>query len=881
MVISPFMTRASHIIGGDMYYEYLGGSTYKVYISAYRDCLSSGADFDSPLILGVFRKNSNVMVGVYRVPYFGKVRVPVQFNNPCVVPPSNICVENSVYSITVELPPLPGGYVLSYTRCCRGPQINNLSNPDDQGLTLTVNIPGIEDNNYQNSSPRFSGYPPLLLCNNDDLVFNHSATDPDGDQLVYSLATPYQGGTSFDPAPNPPPAPPYRQVQWAGAYSPTIPLGPGSSLTIDPNTGVLTAAPNLAGRYVVGIRVSEYRNGVLISSMIRDFIFQVFNCNITMRAILPSQDQMVNFNGFCTGDYTVNFQNNSFGGTNYKWNFNDPNSGANNTSSLFAPSHTYSDTGHYRAQLIVNPGWPCTDTATVDIYIYNSLTLNHNTPAAQCLTNNSFQFNANSSGPATTIYQWNLGNTATTPLANGNNVTTSFNTPGIKNISIKAKHSVCEIVKNFTIEVLPSPTTQFTVPQDYRCEGLEVQFNNTSTNSQGNLWTFGDGTSSTDLNPSHQYTNPGTYTVKLVTTNGGLCKDSLQTTLVLNEKIILGLPPQPDKCILDNSYDFVGTGTGPIGTDYFLTITDGQATRITGKQLLNYSFQNVGDHQVTLSGEFEGCRKDTTIDIKIIRVPFIDFKLNDGLACVPFAASFLNQSIGDTELFYEWDFGNGDTSTEIHPSTIYTAEGVYTIKLRLWAHEGCVDTLTVKKTDYVWVYPKPEAAFSTDKTVLDPCNSGVQFKNLTAGDLYIQYDFDDSGARSNDTDPFYIFNNEEYHYVRQYVETAHGCRDTAEIVIYVNPFTVFIPNSFTPNGDEFNQTLKTALYYDPVDWELIIFNRWGEKVFESHDPKIEWDGTYNGKKAPDGIYNYKLSYRPCHLVKEDRKIVSGTVTILR
>ncbi len=881
LFLLPKNLEASHIIGGDIYYDYQGGSSYKIYISAFRDCLSNGAEFDSPLTLGVFRRNGNSRVGTYNVPYTGKVRVPVQFNNPCVIPPSNICVENSIYTITLNLPPIPGGYVVSYTRCCRGPQINNLMNPDDQGLTLTVNIPGTEDNHYQNSSPRFTGYPPLLLCNNDDLVFNHGATDPDGDQLVYSLATPYQGGTSFNPAPNPPLAPPYQQVTWGPSYTPNTPLGPGSSLTIDPATGVLTADPNLAGRYVVGIRVSEYRNGTLISSMVRDFIFQVFNCQITMQAIVPPQEQMQNFNGFCNGEQTVQFTNNSYGGTNYAWNFNDPGSGTNNTSSLFAPSHTFSDTGTYRVRLIVNPGWPCTDTAFVTISIYNDINLTHNIPAQQCLTDNSFQFTANANTPATTVYDWQFGATATPTQASGSAVSTSFSTPGTKNIQVKGKYKVCESIKNFTVEVLPSPTARFNVSSNYKCEGRTVSFANTSQNAPVSVWDFGDGTVVSDPNPTHTYAQPGTYQVKLITSNGTTCVDSFTMPLIINEEIRVSLPAQNNQCILDNSYDFVGAVSGPIGTNYSIQLTDIAQTLFTGTELRNFTFQSIGPKSVTLSGVFEGCRKDTTIRFQIISVPYIDFELVKDLACVPYMASIRNLSKGDTELFYEWDFGNGDRSNDTHPSTLYDTEGTYTITLRLWANEGCTDTLTIRKEDLVWVHPKPTADFTADKFTVDICESNVQFTNLAQGDLFIQYDFDDKGARSNEINPLYIFNNEGDHKVVQYIMSKHQCKDTAELDIYVRPFTVFIPNTFSPNDDEWNNYFGTVVQMEPVDWHLQIYNRWGEMIYESFDANSKWDGNYNGKPAPEGMYNYKINYSPCHLKNKDRKTIVGHVNLLR
>jgi hypothetical protein len=156
--------------------------------------------------------------------------------------------------------------------------------PDDTGITLTTHVPGSDTGFTANSSPRFTNYPPILLCNNDQLDFNHVATDPDGDQLIYSLVTPWSGASSANPQPSQAPAPPYFPVQWnGGSFSAPQPLGPGSSTVINPNTGMLTVNPSMIGLFVVGVCVKEYRNGVLVGQTIRDFVFRVFDCNILPR----------------------------------------------------------------------------------------------------------------------------------------------------------------------------------------------------------------------------------------------------------------------------------------------------------------------------------------------------------------------------------------------------------------------------------------------------------------------------------------------------------------------------------------------------------------------------------------------------------------------
>jgi hypothetical protein len=233
-----FNIYGNHIVGGEVFYDYLGGNNYRISIVVYRDCFSTGAQYDNPLSLGIFT-SSNQLIENIMIPFTGSQIVPITFSNPCVVAPTDICTEKTTYSVIVNLPPTIGGYTLAYQRCCRGEEVVNLVSPDDTGITLTTHIPGPETPFLVNSSPRFTNYPPSILCNNEDLIFNHSATDLDGDQLVYSLVAPYSGGNSSNPMPSPPPSPPYAPVNWSNTFTNSNPLGTGASISIDPATGIL------------------------------------------------------------------------------------------------------------------------------------------------------------------------------------------------------------------------------------------------------------------------------------------------------------------------------------------------------------------------------------------------------------------------------------------------------------------------------------------------------------------------------------------------------------------------------------------------------------------------------------------------------------------
>ena len=117
-LILAFSSRADHIIGGDIYYDDLGGGNYKFYITIYRDCNAEGAWFDDPLKLAVY--NNNTLIQNVDVFFPGYITLPIDFNNPCATAPTNVCVQRAIYEKTLNLPPIAGGYTVSYQRCCRG-----------------------------------------------------------------------------------------------------------------------------------------------------------------------------------------------------------------------------------------------------------------------------------------------------------------------------------------------------------------------------------------------------------------------------------------------------------------------------------------------------------------------------------------------------------------------------------------------------------------------------------------------------------------------------------------------------------------------------------------------------------------------------------------
>lgn len=270
--------KATHILGGEIYYDSLGGGFYKITFEIYRDC-NSATGYDNPLVYTIFYGDGS-QYSEDMVPLFSSEILPIVYDDPCVTPPDNICVEKGIYIDTVQLPFNPGGYHISYQRCCWATNIDNIVDPGNNGITLTIFIPGSDLIAVYNQGARFVNYPPLVLCAQNTLAFDHVAIDPDGDSLTYELIDPLLGGSIANVIPNPETPPPYAGVAWNPGFSTLVPFGTGSNITIDQQTGMMSFTPNNIGNFVAGVRVNEYRNGILINSKIRTFAYRVVLCQV-------------------------------------------------------------------------------------------------------------------------------------------------------------------------------------------------------------------------------------------------------------------------------------------------------------------------------------------------------------------------------------------------------------------------------------------------------------------------------------------------------------------------------------------------------------------------------------------------------------------------
>lgn len=850
---------ATHIVGGEISYEDLGGGTYRIRLVVYRDCgpaNANGTGFDDAASVGIFNA-AGQLIDVVNIPIsFQNVsEVPVVLENPCGTPPPSVCVEQAVYQQVVEIGESPNGFTLSYQRCCRNPSIINLTNPDDAGATFTTQIPGTNVTEDDNSSPVWNSLPPVALCAGFDFFFDHSAADADGDSLAYSLCSPMFGGTPNEPAPNPPNGPPYTDVNWAPGYSATNPIDGDPSFEIDPVTGFLTGMPTQAGQYVIGICVEEWRDGQLLSNSNRDFQFNVTVCdpNISSNVAVQTGSQL------CIGE-TMEFQQFSINATFFHWDFGVPGIDSD-TSNLAFPSFTFPEPGTYTVTLVANPGWPCADTSEAVYDVFSPVEPVLEVTGFDCSSGTPvFDFGTTETYNGAD-FAWEFGPQASSAASN-------LAAPdGIGFPSIEDVEAELTIVQNGCVGAgildwtPPPPPNAVIAPQEDFCTGFTLAFDNNSVGGASFIWTFGEPGNddvSYDAFPTWTYDGPGTYEVQLVALAEFQCPD---TTTEVFEVAWLLEPffetPEPE-CFEEHSFGFEVLGVTDPNATYSWNYAPGTAAIESGPLLQGLSFPEPGVYTVEVVVTAEGCERDYETEVEVLFDPSIAFDGGPVSGCPPLPVSFANYSQTETAASYTWYFGDGSSSNAVNPTHIYALPGDYTVTLEMSTSGYCVQELASVQTAFVQVLPVPTADFLLEPTLVDILEPVVQYQDLSSGAVQHYYNFGDGGS-STDASGTYVFQGAGVFDVTQTVINEYGCVATAQGEVGVNGTLFYAPNTFTPNNDGINDrwiptTTGLSAYHCKV------YNRWGELVFETEDAAEGWVGNArNGDHyAPDGIYLYEV-----------------------
>jgi len=300
--VTSYHAMATHLTGQDLTYAYLGDSAglhhYRVTLTIYADCINGAPEAiadDNPAFLGVFDAASGITVAMDTLFNVSDTSMPITVYGPCDSGGTllSVCMLRRVFIADFYLSPLANGYNIIYERCCLNGTIVNVLEPGNEGVTAICNIPPstvVANNNCA----LFTNYPPQVIPDNFPLVFDCSATDADGDSLTYTLCQAINGNIeSYTGLSLPPPAPPpFDSISYMFPLTYNNPMTCSVPLAIDPVSGLLTATPSSIGTYLIQVCCNEWRGGVLINKVQREFEFIVADCplpviNDTLSRLVP------------------------------------------------------------------------------------------------------------------------------------------------------------------------------------------------------------------------------------------------------------------------------------------------------------------------------------------------------------------------------------------------------------------------------------------------------------------------------------------------------------------------------------------------------------------------------------------------------------------
>ncbi|MCT4580750.1 MAG: PKD domain-containing protein [Flavobacteriales bacterium] len=508
----------------------------------------------------------------------------------------------------------------------------------------------------------------------------------------------------------------------------------------------------------------------------------------------PSAD--FNFNNGCP-NATTTFEDNSAGNgtiiTAWEWDFGD-NSGVGSNS---IESYTYTLSGNYDVELIIEDDQGCRDTVVHSVQVYEEPQVTFNF-VNSCLYDETNFVDASIVTAPDNIVSWSWD-------VDGDNIE-DYTTQNVDHLyTLAGDYDVTLTVEtnNGCTNSLTQLISKFPVPQagfsaSTTCvNGDPTQFVNTSSIASGSIilngWDFGDGNTSTQTTPTNNYTIAASYPVTLGVLSDNGCVDSVTY-----------------------SVDVLGKPTAAF-------------------------------------------TQDTTGGCPIMCVAFTDTSYDDVAITT-----------------WSWKFENNyGESNEQFPSYCYTTSGTYDVGLAIVNAQGCKDTLL--QTSLITIHETPVSDFTLSPTSTDVQNATITFTNSSTDAAAWSWDFGDgSGNNYSDYDPSHLYGDSGRYEIQLIVYNASLCSDTSYQFVEILPVDdIFVPSAFSPNGDGKNDILYARGFIGVM--YFAVFDRLGNKVFESEDKEQGWDGMINGKAALGGVYTWYLQAE----VNGNAYQLKGDVTLIR
>lgn len=521
------------------------------------------------------------------------------------------------------------------------------------------------------------------------------------------------------------------------------------------------------------------------------------------------------------------------------------------------PTYVYRNYGHrdssFNVELIAISKWQCRDTVQKTVVV-------HPLPKADFSTNelfacSPFEVRTENLTQWANQYEWSVG---LKTVSQGENLSAWLkSTPAndstfhIKLRAITNRGCVDSAIRD--IRIFRQVVANFDGLHT-GCTPYDASFHDESKNALIHIWTFGDGISSSHPHPVHRYINEGEFGVTLKIIDATGCSDSTE----IPKAVVLNKTPDAritldtlQNELPDAVFNMQPTVWVSDGTVDYLWSSDGQDDGKTAQN--SYTYDSKGPKKIVLKASTNHCVDSSIANIDVllpIPTPGFESDIKDG--CVALEVAFTDTSEWAAQV--EWFFGDGRSSKQRNPIHTYKLPGVYKVSQKV-SNERGQNYTTVE--DFITVYGLPYVDFDpTPKHVFLP-EADVTFNNLSFNAVSFEW-FKNDSLFSLDSVPFYRFTDEGQYDIKLVGKSEEGCIDSIthyNLVDVRAQGDVYIPSAFTPDGDGSNDGFRPIGYgIETKGYNLKIFNRWGERVFESLDKEEEWDGSFAGIACEQDVY---------------------------
>ena len=868
LFFSLFNAFAAHIKGGFFTYEYLGPgiantdySRYKISLTVYMSCNPSAGQLTPQINFSIFEQGFSTLVANPAVTITRQYNLFKETDEPCISLDQRGCYYTVViYELnSIELAPSTVGYTISYQRCCRIANMQNVTNSDAVGNTYSISIPGTSSmvpNAFKNNSPNFPINDTGVVCGGSYFEYPFSVTDKDGDQLTYSLCSAFIGGSTTMPSPNPAASPPYPEVFYSSPYTGSRPMGP--NVTINPVTGLISGVaplPNTTGgEFVITVCVTETRGGKYLSETRKELHIQVKDCAPVLAKLAPKPIT-------CDG-FAVNFSNSAFNpsGTLFNWDFGNPLSGLDNNSTLSDPVHIFSDTGVYKVKLNISLGGFCANSDSMIVRVYPGFFPDFKADGPFC-KGIPFKFTdlTTTKYGVTTGWRWNFGNTAVNnDTSNLKNPTYTYVNTGnyIAQLTVSNTFGCTDIVKK-NIKIVDGPDLGLNTHDTLICSIDTIQL---KTSTIGNyVWSPNYNISS--LSSANPLISPDTATKYYVSfSDADGCKNTDSVFVDVKPFATINLGNDTTVC----SPDGFKMNTISDALNFVWTPATYLSSSTIKNPIVTSSAPSI---TYTVVGNIGKCQSQDQITIKTAPTPIADAG-KDTIIC--FGDPALLQATGGS--IYTWTPTQYLTASNIANPKVIGLSSATQFKVVVSDTLGCIKTSidsVIVSVDAIF-----QAYAGRDTSVV--INEPVAL-NGTGGVTYL---WQPATWLSNPTIANPIATPKENITYQLTAISKGGCKAMDEIQINVYKIApgFYVPSGFTPNNDGNNDVIRPILMGMRSLKLFRIYNRWGQLLFTTSEKGKGWDGTFKGSQQDPGTFVWMaegVTYLGENLKKQ------GTVVLLR